>query len=113
MATPIWHRRPALAELEATSRATATEQLGIEFTEVGDDFLAARMPVDSRTVQPYGLLHGGASVLLAETVGSAAAHCCVDDSAVLTVGIVRIRALGEGRRRKGCSSSGRYRRASC
>jgi 1,4-dihydroxy-2-naphthoyl-CoA hydrolase len=87
MATAIWHRRPTLAELQATSRATATEQLGIEFTEVGDDFLAARMPVDRRTVQPYGLLHGGASVLLAETVGSTAAHCCVDDSAVLTVGI--------------------------
>jgi 1,4-dihydroxy-2-naphthoyl-CoA hydrolase len=87
MATAIWHHRPTLAELQAMSRATAVEQLGIEFTEVGDDFLAARMPVDSRTIQPYGLLHGGASVLLAETVGSSAAHCCVDDSAVLTVGI--------------------------
>jgi 1,4-dihydroxy-2-naphthoyl-CoA hydrolase len=69
------------------SRATAVEHLGIEFTEVGDDCLTARMPVDGRTIQPYGLLHGGASVLLAETVGSAAAHCCVDEAAVLTVGI--------------------------
>jgi 1,4-dihydroxy-2-naphthoyl-CoA hydrolase len=87
MTTAIWHRRPALAALQAMSGATAVEHLGIEFTEVGDDCLTARMPVDRRTIQPYGLLHGGASVLLAETVGSAAAHCCVDDTVALTVGI--------------------------
>ncbi len=87
MATGIWHHRPALADLQAMAQATAIEHLGIEFTEVGDDFLAARMPVDRRTIQPYGLLHGGASVLLAETLGSAAAHCCVDDGAAVTVGI--------------------------
>ena len=87
MATAIWHRRPTLADLQAMSRATAVEHLGIEFTDVGDDCLTARMPVDNRTIQPHGLLHGGASVLLAETLGSAAAHCCVDAGAALIVGI--------------------------
>jgi len=100
MTTAIWHRRPTLDALQAMSRATAVEHLGIEFTEVGDDCLVARMPVDRRTVQPYGLLHGGASVLLAETVGSAAAHGCVDDAAALTVGIDinanHVRAVREG-----------------
>jgi len=85
--TAIWTRRPALTDLQAMGRATAIASLGIEFTEVGDDSLTARMPVDARTRQPYGLLHGGASVLLAETLGSAAAHHCIDDGAFLTVGI--------------------------
>ena len=61
-----------LAGLNAMSRGTAMEPLGIVFTELGDDFLRATMPVDARTKQPYGLLHGGASVLLAETLGSTA-----------------------------------------
>ncbi len=82
----IWQRRTTPADLQAMARNTAIEHLGIEFTEVGDDFLVARMPVDARTHQPYGLLHGGASVVLAETLGSAAAHSCVDD-AFLTVGL--------------------------
>jgi 1,4-dihydroxy-2-naphthoyl-CoA hydrolase len=56
------------------NRGTAAEHLGIEITEVGPDFLLARMPVDARTKQPAGLLHGGASVLLAETLGSVAAY---------------------------------------
>ena len=54
--------------------------LGIEFTEIGNDYLVARMPVDERTRQPLGLLHGGASVALAETLGSVAASLCLDDS---------------------------------
>lgn len=54
--------------------------LGIEFTELGEDFIVARMPVDERTRQPLGLLHGGASVALAETLGSVAATLCLDDS---------------------------------
>ncbi|HQR21155.1 MAG TPA: hotdog fold thioesterase [Burkholderiaceae bacterium] len=83
----IWHQRPTTADLQAMARGTAIEHLGIEFVEVGDDWISARMPVDARTVQPYGLLHGGVSVVLAETLGSAAAHHCVDDSAFLTVGI--------------------------
>ena len=72
-------RRPAPAELDALSAGTAIERLGIVFTELGDDFLRATMPVDARTVQPYGLLHGGASVLLAETLGSSAGMLCVGE----------------------------------
>jgi 1,4-dihydroxy-2-naphthoyl-CoA hydrolase len=83
----IWHRRPTPAALQAMARGNAIEHLGIEFMEVGDDWISARMPVDARTIQPYGLLHGGVSVVLAETLGSAAAHHCVDDSVFVTVGI--------------------------
>ena len=72
-------RRPTPAELDALSAGSAIEHLGIVFTEVGDDFVRATMPVDARTVQPYGLLHGGASVLLAETLGSSAGNLCVAD----------------------------------
>ena len=57
------------------SADTATAHLGIEFLEVGDDFITARVPVDTRTRQPYGLLHGGVSVVLAETLGSCGAAC--------------------------------------
>lgn len=57
-------------------RNTAVERLGIECVELGNDFVRARMPVDERTVQPAGLLHGGASVVLAETLGSLAATLC-------------------------------------
>ena len=67
---PIWKRPISLEILKATSPNTAIEHLGIEFTRFGDDFLCGRVPVDHRTVQPYGLLHGGVSVLLAETLGS-------------------------------------------
>ena len=72
-------RRPTPAELDALSAGSAIEHLGIVFTEVGDDFVRATMPIDARTVQPYGLLHGGASVLLAETLGSSAGNLCVAD----------------------------------
>ena len=73
-------RRPAsVADLNAMSAGTAMQPLGIEFTEIGPDFLRATMPVDARTRQPYGLLHGGASVLLAETLGSTAGGLCVDE----------------------------------
>jgi len=66
---------------------TMIEHLGIEFIELGDDFLRARMPVDHRTLQPAGLLHGGASVALAETLGSAASFLCVDQSQFTVVGV--------------------------
>ena len=82
----LFRRDTTLAELNALSRDTAIQQLGIVFTELGPDFLRATMPVDSRTHQPYGLLHGGASVLLAETLGSSAGNLCVEDDA-LCVGI--------------------------
>jgi uncharacterized protein (TIGR00369 family) len=63
------------------------DHLGIEFLEVGDDYVKARMPVDRRTVQPFGLLHGGASVALAETLGSVAANLCVDRDKKMCVGL--------------------------
>jgi 1,4-dihydroxy-2-naphthoyl-CoA hydrolase len=87
MSKSIWKHRPTLDELREMGRDTAVERLGIEFVAVGDDHLVARMPVDTRTVQPLGLLHGGASVLLAETLGSAAAHCCIDSRTHSAVGI--------------------------
>ncbi len=64
----IWHSPVSLARLNETHIGTAVSHLGIEFTGFGADWLAARMPVDQRTFQPFGLLHGGASVLLAETL---------------------------------------------
>ncbi len=82
----IWTRRPVAAQLNALHEQTACSALGIEVTEVGDDFLRGTMPVDERTVQPYGLLHGGASLTLAETLGSAAAMATVDASTQLSVG---------------------------
>ena len=69
----IWKKPISVAELTAISHNTAASHLGIEFVEVGDDFIRARVPVDARTRQPYGLLHGGVSVVLAETLGSCAA----------------------------------------
>src|SRR5437899_10211336 len=63
------------------------DHLGIEITEYGDDFLRARMPVDHRTHQPMGLLHGGASVALAESLGSIGAQLCVDPARYAVVGL--------------------------
>ncbi|NUS39277.1 MAG: hotdog fold thioesterase [Lysobacter sp.] len=74
-----FRRATTLAELNTLSAGTAMEPLGIVFSELGRDFLRATMPVDARTRQPYGLLHGGASVLLAETLGSTAGGLCVED----------------------------------
>lgn len=71
----IWKRPITVEGLNAMSAATASGHLGMEFTEVGEDFLSARVPVDARTRQPYGLLHGGVSVVLAETLGSCGAAC--------------------------------------
>ena len=70
----IWKKPISVAELTANSEDTAVSHLGLEFVEVGDDFIRARVPVDARTKQPYGLLHGGVSVVLAETLGSCGAH---------------------------------------
>jgi uncharacterized protein (TIGR00369 family) len=69
----IWTKPISVESLTALSERTATSHLGMEFIEVGDDFIRARVPVDERTIQPYGLLHGGVSVVLAETLGSIAA----------------------------------------
>ena len=74
---PIWKQPISIELLSASSAGTAVSHLGIEFLEVGDDFIRARVPVDARTIQPYGLLHGGVSVVLAETLGSCGAAYCV------------------------------------
>lgn len=76
-----------LAELNQSSRNTLAEHLQIEFVELGADYLTARMPVDRRTHQPAGILHGGASVALAETVGSVAAGLCLDPTKKRIVGL--------------------------
>ena len=73
----LWKKSVSVAELTAFHVDTAVQHLGIEFLEVGDDFIRARVPVDKRTRQPYGLLHGGVSVVLAETLGSCGAAYCV------------------------------------
>ncbi|MES2910172.1 MAG: hotdog fold thioesterase [Pseudomonadota bacterium] len=70
---PIWKQAISVEALTASAVNTAVSHLGIEFLEVGDDFIRARLPVDHRTVQPYRLLHGGVSVVLAETLGSCGA----------------------------------------
>ncbi len=73
--------------LNAGSNQTMGHHLGIEFTEIGPDFISARMPVDERTKQPFGLLHGGASAALAETLGSVASSLCIDLSEQYPVGL--------------------------
>ncbi len=74
----IWKQEPTLEQLNRRGTGTMVEHLGIRFTDRGPDYLSASMPVDHRTNQPIGLLHGGASVVLAETVGSVAGALCVD-----------------------------------
>ena len=69
----IWQKPISVEILTANTRRGADEHLGIEFVEVGDDYIVGRVPVDERTRQPYGLLHGGVSVVLAETLGSCGA----------------------------------------
>ncbi|NBW37110.1 MAG: hotdog fold thioesterase [Cytophagia bacterium] len=76
-----------LQALNHLSANTMVEHVGIEFSAIGPDFIEAKMPVDHRTHQPLGLLHGGASVVLAETLGSVAATCCVDISKQYCVGL--------------------------
>jgi|SRR6476661_488514 len=83
-----FRRATTLDALNALSQGTAMEPLGIVFSELGPDYLRGTMPVDARTRQPYGLLHGGASVLLAETLGSTAAGLCVaEDEGVVGIEI--------------------------
>lgn len=84
---PIWKNPVTLDRFNALNGDTMMQTIGIVFTEVGDDFLRATMPVDARTQQPYGLLHGGASVALAETLGSAAGMMLVDPAREIVVGI--------------------------
>ena len=82
----IWRSLRTVEELNGNRQGTLIENLGILFTEIGADFVRGTMPVDTRTVQPYGLLHGGASVALAETLGSMGASMCVDAAEFQVVG---------------------------
>ena len=70
----IWNMCPTVEQANETSKGTLMEYIGMQFTEIGDDYVKATMPVDHRTIQPMGLLNGGASVALAESVGSFAAQ---------------------------------------
>ena len=82
----IWRSPYTLDELNGAAVGTMTSHLGILFSEIGADYIRATMPVDGRTQQPYGLLHGGASVALAETLGSTGAVMCVDKAGFRCVG---------------------------
>ncbi len=82
-----FRRRPPSEVLNAQREGCAIGHLGIELTELGADFLRGRMPVDARTKQPYGLLHGGSSALLAETLASVAANLCIEEGEGQAVGL--------------------------
>jgi len=82
----IWRSQLPLEVINARGADTLVRHLGIVFTEVGDDYVRATMPVDARTLQPTGLLHGGASVVLAETLGSTGANMCVEHPPYVCVG---------------------------
>lgn len=96
----IWVMAVSVEEMNRRGKGTLSDHLGIVFTEVGDDYLAATMPVESKTMQPIGMLHGGATCVLAETVGSAAANYCVDQKLKVCVGldinINHVRAVRSG-----------------
>jgi 1,4-dihydroxy-2-naphthoyl-CoA hydrolase len=96
----IWKTDVSLAALTARVKDTMMEYLGIEMFEVGDDFMSAKMPIDHRTIQPVGIMHGGASCVLAESIGSMAANCCVDTQQFYAVGLDintnHIRSIREG-----------------
>ena len=86
-AMSIWRADYSVDQLNAMNAGTIHEPLGVQFTEIGGDFVRAAMPVDSRTAQPAGLLHGGASVVLAESLGSIASYMIVDPAQSRCVGI--------------------------
>ncbi|HET9746635.1 MAG TPA: hotdog fold thioesterase [Chitinophagaceae bacterium] len=84
----IWFDKDiSLEKIEPFGKNTMSEHLGIEWTEIGNDFLKAKMPVDHRTKQPFDLLHGGASCVLAETLGSFASYLVLDPAEFYCVGI--------------------------
>ncbi|MBA3648221.1 MAG: hotdog fold thioesterase [Chitinophagales bacterium] len=96
----IWNQPIDIKYLKEWHRNTMQEHIGIEFLEIGDDYIKAKMPVDHRTKQPMGLLHGGASVTLAESLGSMASVLCVDSETKLVVGLEinanHIRSINDG-----------------
>lgn len=82
----IWHSTPTVETLNENSADCMPGYIGLKITEVGDDYLVGTMPVDHRTRQPFGILHGGASVVLAETLGSIGANLVVDTGKFYCVG---------------------------
>ena len=97
----MFTRSITLDALHSFSQNTISNHLGIEFTEIGNDYITARMPVDKRTHQPFGILHGGASVVLAETLGSIASFLCLKDpqkqhAVGLEINANHIRSVKEG-----------------
>src|SRR3990167_4962194 len=96
----IWQTEISLEHVNDRAKNTMSSYLGIEFIDIGDQYLTARMPIDHRTKQPLGIMHGGASCVLAETVGSTAAQYCIDFSKFYCVGLDintnHIRAIKEG-----------------
>ncbi len=95
----LWKRQITLEQLNHLSFNSMISHLAITFTHIGDDYLEAKMPVNRQTMQPFGLLHGGASVTLAETVGSAASYlCCQDNEQVvgLEINASHMRAVYRG-----------------
>ena len=98
--TMIWKIKPTHELINSFPDGHIGAHLGIEFTDIGDDYITAKMPVDHRTRQPFGLLHGGASCVLAETLGSIGGSFCVDQLKQMVVGLDinanHLRAVREG-----------------
>lgn len=98
--TSIWFKVYTVEYLEGLRNANMGEHIGIHFTEIGVDFLKGSMPVDNRTTQPFGILHGGASCVLSETLGSVAGWMTIDPDKYRAVGlelnINHIRAVTQG-----------------
>ncbi len=96
----IWAKKISLDEIDAFLKNSIEEQLGIKIVEVGDDYIKATMPVDHRTRQPFGILHGGASVVLAESLGSFASYLIIKSKDQIGAGIEvnanHIRSVSEG-----------------
>ena len=82
----IWFKDYALSDMEFLKKGTMMDALGMELTERGENFLSGKMPIDHRTVQPMGILHGGASVALAETLGSLASYMIINPETQICVG---------------------------
>ena len=96
----IWFKAYSLQDVQHMGKGTMVEHIGIEITEIGNNFLRGTMPVDNRTIQPMRILHGGASMALAETLGSIAANLVVDPTKYYCVGLDinanHIRSVSDG-----------------
>jgi 1,4-dihydroxy-2-naphthoyl-CoA hydrolase len=99
-AVSIWKQTADLERINAWNAGSMVEHLGMRITEIGEDFVRGTMPVDARTRQPFGLLHGGASVALAESLGSLAGTMCLDATKEMAVGLDinanHVRAVTDG-----------------